>query len=80
MNTFNVYVRDRVLFKAGYRCQCGCEKCLGNQALSIHHRVPNTKANRKKYGKWLQSEENAVVLCQYCHTNCKHKFKIRGPV
>jgi len=75
MNKPTVYTRERVYFKAGHRCQCGCEKCGMTEGLQIHHRIPNTKPNQRKYGKWLQSEENLVLLCVYCHMNCKHKFK-----
>jgi len=76
--TFNFYTREKVFARAGYRCACQCEKCLGNEQLEVHHKIANTAVNRKVYGEWLQSAENAVVLCGYCHVNCKHKFKKEG--
>jgi 5-methylcytosine-specific restriction endonuclease McrA len=73
--TFSIYEREMVYSRAGYRCECQCEKCLGNDNLQVHHRIPNTKMNRGLYGEKLQSENNAVVLCGWCHINCKSNFK-----
>ena len=73
--TFDIYTREMVFARAGYRCECGCEKCLGPEGLEVHHRIPNTKGNRKVYGERLQSADNAAVLCGWCHVNCKYKFQ-----
>ena len=73
---FTIEVREAAFERADYHCECKCEKCLGNQQINVHHGVSNSKMNRKVYGnEKVQSLDNAHVLCQYCHDNCKHKFR-----
>jgi len=71
MNTFSKAIRDKLL--SIYNWQCANykhTKCQGNKGLSFHHIVPNTKTNIKLYGnKHIQSEENALPLCDWCHTH-----------
>jgi len=43
---------------------------------SIHHKLPNTKVNRKLYPNFIDSVFNAVGLCFSCHTNNTHLFRI----
>lgn len=54
---------------------CAHEKCH-RKVHSIHHRVPNTKANQKLFPLFLQSPFNAVPLCEYCHREFAHFYKI----
>ena len=43
-------------------------KCLYKKGLSFHHVIPNTELNAKLYGDdVLQSEENCLPLCVWCH-------------
>ena len=55
-----------------------CEECRSNNALSCHHRKPNTVPNRNKYGDNIQRIENLVILCEDCHSegSVKKKWKI----
>ena len=43
---------------------------------SIHHKLPNNRANRKKFELFIHSPQNGVGLCFSCHTNNAHLFKI----
>lgn len=54
---------------------CAHLKCL-NKTHSIHHRLPNTKYNHKKYPLFLQSPFNAIPLCIEHHTNNAHEYTI----
>lgn len=68
MNTFDSKTRMRILERSDFRCECRGPGCMGNRCLAPHHIIPNTKANRKKYGnEVIQSMRNAVELCQHCH-------------
>jgi len=58
--------------KYGY---CKTEGCL-NSIHSVHHKLHNTEANRKRFPLFLSSPFNAVGLCYECHTNKSHLFKI----
>jgi hypothetical protein len=70
MVTFSHTVKKQALQRANYHCECGCQHCTGNKQLTPHHRVPNTVANRRRFGSYLQSVENCMILCQFCHANC----------
>lgn len=52
-----------------------CANCL-NKIHSFHHKLSNTKANQKKYPLFLQSPFNCVGLCEKCHRDFSHLFKI----
>jgi 5-methylcytosine-specific restriction endonuclease McrA len=72
---FSEDVRREVLEDNYYICQyCGQDKIF-----DFHHRLPNTKYNRKKYPKFLQSRINCVGLCRKCHTSGKVRkvYKIK---
>ncbi len=74
-NTFSVQTRLKIRERADWYCECRCKKCLKNEKLSIHHIISNSKRNRKKYGnEIIQHHLNGVVLCHFCHANCKHKW------
>jgi len=63
--TFNEYTR-KLIFEAqnGY---CVIEGCL-NKIDDFHHKLPNTKANRKLFLLFLQSPFNCVGVCRDHHT------------
>ena len=70
--TFSYDVRERLFSKYNYICANfkNTEKCLINKGLELHHIVHNTIVNRKLYGNDnVQSEENGMPLCKYCHDN-----------
>lgn len=67
MKNFSEDVRREVLEDNYYICQyCGQERIV-----DFHHAMPNTKVNRKKYPKFIQSRRNCVGLCRKCHGNGK---------
>ncbi len=44
--------------------------------VDFHHRVRNTKVNRKLYPNFIDSVYNAVGLCRGCHISRSHLFNI----
>lgn len=48
-----------------------CDICGRNNLLTSHHKFPQTKVNRKIYGKLLNDIRNIQVLCLDCHINKK---------
>ena len=73
MKTFSPEVKRAMLnVFNGY---CGAPNCT-NKVHSIHHKIQNTKYNRTKYRLLIHSVFNAIPLCEICHTNKSHKFKI----
>ena len=66
MNSFNDETRLEIFERAQYVCECRGPGCLMKEGLQIHHRIPNTKVNRQKYGnKVIQSERNGILLCSH---------------
>ena len=63
--TFGIETRIKIILERGKKCEV-CGKTAG---LSFHHIIHNTKMNRKTYGDKIQSEENAMLLCENCHSN-----------
>ena len=45
-------------------------------ATDFHHRIHNTKGNRKKFPLFIQSPMNCVPLCRKCHDQYHWKFDI----
>lgn len=69
--TFSDEVKDHVVtFQHGY-----CANCV-SKIHSIHHKLPNTKANNNNYPLFVHSIFNAVGLCNPCHANYSHHYKI----
>lgn len=67
--TFSSQVRMEVEINQQGRCYLygkvrGCRK---DKFLGFHHLIENTQANRKLYGERIQSRENAIMLCDFCH-------------
>lgn len=57
-----------------------CAECLSRNSVEIHHKLANTKVNRRKYPLFLNSPFNLVCLCgnmaNGCHEKFKHKYKV----
>jgi len=53
-----------------------CKNCL-NPAHSPHHKLPNTVSNRAKFPLFINSPMNLVYLCERCHKNKAHLFRIK---
>ena len=45
-----------------------CPKC-GRMASHRHHKFPQTKENRRKYGKLIDAEFNIEYFCADCHSS-----------
>lgn len=64
MQTFSQEIREG-LFNA-FHGFCSIPDCH-NQALEMHHVLPNTKRNQKKFPLFLQSPFNCCPICKSCH-------------
>ena len=73
--TFSKEIREKVLTKFNLQCaNYAHSKCQWKKGLTFHHVVSNTKVNIKLYGNnKIQSEENALPLCVWCH---EHQLQI----
>mgnify|MGYP003736088307 CR=1 FL=1 len=66
METFSLGIREAIYkYSHGY---CQIPGCI-NKATEMHHILPNTKGNQKKFPLFLQSPFNALFLCKKCHEN-----------
>lgn len=72
--TFSHDTKRKILEKYNYACGL----CKSNEVHSIHHKINNTRANRVKYGKSLQGEENGIPLCCNCHKPSKELNELRN--
>jgi len=71
--TFSEETRNAVYeAQNGY---CATEGCL-NPIHSFHHKLHNTKGNRKLFPLFIHSVFNCVGLCYNCHKNKSHLFRI----
>lgn len=70
-DTFSQEVREAI-----YNSQNGYSLGTLEKIDEFHHRVPNTKANRKRFPLFLQSPFNCSGLSRAEHTNDSHKYKI----
>jgi hypothetical protein len=62
---FSLIVREREYDAHNGYCRIkGCVKKIH----SFHHRLPNTKSNRKLYPKFIDSQFNCAGLCDHHHT------------
>jgi len=73
METFSHSDKEKVL--DAYNGYCAYPGCT-NLIHSLHHKLPNTKYNRKKFPNFIHSVFNAVPLCFHDHTNNAHQFNI----
>lgn len=65
-NTFSTEIREAIYgFTHGY---CQIPNCT-NEATELHHRLPNTISNQKKFPLFLQSPFNAFLICKHHHEN-----------
>jgi 5-methylcytosine-specific restriction endonuclease McrA len=46
-----------------------CEKCYTRQASERHHKLSQTKLNKKLYGDLIHDPKNIQLLCYDCHHN-----------
>ena len=64
--------KERILQKAGYQC-----RSCGKPAVSLAHRIAQTKSNLKKYGKEIiHHEYNLAAVCE--RQACNDAFNIGG--
>ena len=54
---------------------CKDPDCL-NKIDDFHHKLPNTKTNRKLFPLFINSPFNCTGLCRHTHTQKRHLFKI----
>ena len=52
-----------------------CNRCQ-DKCTELHHRLPNTKTNRKLFPMYLNSPFNFVGLCKNCHDNHKEVLNV----
>lgn len=70
---FSDEVKRMIYFaQGGY---CASEDCY-NSIHSVHHCLHDTEYYRDKYPLFIHSPFNAKGLCEKCHTNLQHKFRI----
>jgi len=63
---FSIKLKEQLLeATSGY---CENMKCF-NKGNEVHHILPNTIVNRKKYPLYTQSPFNSRLLCYDCHHN-----------
>ncbi len=62
---------NAVMDKHGWACQ----HCGSRINLEWHHMLSNTKANRKKFPKFIDSEYNGAVLCGLISNNCHRRYR-----
>ena len=73
-DTFSPETRQSI-----YNAQNGiCKNCLDpiDKAFGFHHMLINSKPNQAKFPLFLHSPMNCVGLCEKCHTNKPHLFRI----
>ena len=64
--------KEQILLKAGYQC-----RSCGKPAMSLAHRIAQTKSNLKKYGKEIiHHEYNLVAVCE--RQACNDYFNVGG--
>lgn len=81
MNNFSRETREYIWNRAGWICEINGKGCTRRQKLQIHHIIPNTKENRKKYGnKFIQSADNGVLVCENCHAQYAQLLTSRADI
>ena len=68
---FSFEVREAVDYAQAGWCK-HCDKGIDD----FHHRIHNTKANRKLFPLLIQSVFNCVGLCRECHTSESWRYSI----
>ena len=62
--------------QAVYGAQNGrCKICV-EPIVDFHHKLPNTKINRKLFPLFINSVFNCAGLSRDCHTNKSYLFKV----
>jgi len=54
-----------------YHGYCGCSKGCTRLGQEIHHKLPNTKTNRKLYPLFIDSIFNLCWINKHCHVHDK---------
>ena len=81
MNNFSRETREFIWNRAGWTCEIRGLGCTYRTKLQVHHIIPNTKENRKKYGnKVIQSTDNGVLVCENCHHEYAQQLKSRKDI
>jgi len=81
LNNFSKEVREYIWNRAGWTCEIRGKGCTYRRKLQVHHIIPNTKDNRKKYGnKVIQSPDNGVLVCENCHTQYAQLLRSRDDI
>lgn len=71
IKTFSSKTKEAVInSQNGY-----CFECL-EPVHSIHHKLSNTKYNRERFPLFIHSPLNAIGLCENCHRNKAHSYRI----
>jgi len=52
-----------------------CKRC-NKRLADFHHKLPNTSPNRKRFPLFLNSPFNCVGLCDECHEQYPHLYRI----
>lgn len=52
-----------------------CKNCL-EPLTDFHHRVANSKTNRKLFPRFIHSIFNCLGLCRRCHTQSSYRYHI----
>lgn len=57
-----------------------CVECFTSNNVEVHHKLSNSKSNRRQYKLYIDSVFNLVTLCgkleKDCHEKFKHKYKV----
>jgi len=73
MKGFSDKVKEMIY--AVQRGYCDNIDCV-EEIHSIHHKLHDTKYNRKKFPLFIHSPFNGIGLCFNCHKNKSHLFRI----
>ena len=73
MKSFSIEVQRNI-----FECQNGVCKVANcyEPIVDFHHKISNTKANKKLYPLFINSPMNCKGLCRECHTERSHLFRI----
>jgi len=73
IDTFSNKVKQSIIDSQNGFC---AERDCISKIHSIHHKLPNTKANRNRFPLFIHSPMNAAGLCAGCHANKPGRHRI----
>ena len=78
MTFFTQWTREAVCKAQNGYCKVdGCTNRINpDNPANFHHRLPNRGYNQRKYPLYIQSIFNIAGICQSCHANKSHLFKV----